>query len=169
MKIRKWRGAGGRVGSGGGEAGGKGRAPPSGGPALSAFLLKVKSPSEEKTPSWEMSRFVLAGEGWSLSFQSINALGFRGSSHLVNVTLFLAYEWIFPFFICFLCLLNSNRKWEISLRWGGHWRRCRQKADPAPNTIQDTKTEFEAIVQMEERCWKPLFSWEHTFEDLPQI
>ena len=56
-------GAGGRVGSGGGEAGGKGRAPPSGGPALSAFLLKVKSPSEEKTPSWEMSRFVLAGEG----------------------------------------------------------------------------------------------------------
>lgn len=133
------------------------------------FPTEGESPSEERAPSWEMSRFVLAGEGWSLSFQSMNALGFRGSSHLVNMTLFLAYEWIFPFFICFLCLLNSNRKWEISLRWGGHWRRCRQKAVPALNTIQDTKTEFEAIVQTEERCWKPLFSREHTFEDLPQI
>lgn len=113
---RKGGGAGGRVGSGGGEAGGKGRAPPSGRPALSAFLLKVKSPSEEKTPSWEMSRFVLAGEGWSLSFQSINALGFRGSSHLVNVTLFLAYEWIFPFsFVSCVCLTaTENEKFP----WG---------------------------------------------------
>ena len=113
---RKWRGG---VGSGGEGAGGKGRAPRSGGPALSGFLLKAKSPSEEKAPSWEMSRFVLAGEGLSLSFQSMNALGFRGSSHLVNVTLFLAYEWIFPFFICFLCLLNSNRKWAQLLSNNG--------------------------------------------------
>lgn len=57
------RGGGGKSGERCGRGGGKGRAPTSGRPALSAFLLKVKSPSEEKTPSWEMSRFVLAGEG----------------------------------------------------------------------------------------------------------
>lgn len=136
---RKWGEGQGR----GGWARGEGGAPLSGRSALFGFLLKV-------TSLWEMSRSVLAGEGWSLSFQSMDALGFRGSSHLVNVTLFLAYEWIFPFFICFLCLLNSDRKWEISLRWGGHWRWCRQKAVPAPKTIQDTKTEFEAIAQTEE-------------------
>lgn len=56
---------------------------------LSSFLPKVRSPSTDRMPSWEMSRYVLAGEGWGLSFQSMNTLGFGGLSHLINVTLTL--------------------------------------------------------------------------------